>query len=72
MTYVVVQEPANKAWKHYLCAWYGDVPGWGSRRSAAMTFDEPTALQLVGRFDKRYRCPASGLRHHVEDLEELS
>lgn len=66
--YVVVQTPQSGAWRHYLFAWYHDVPGWGPRQSLALTFDEPTALQLVGRFDARYRCPASGLRHHVEEL----
>lgn len=65
--YIVAQAPINRAWLHYLCAWHGNVPGWESRRDRALAFDERTASSLVGRFDVRYRCPASGLRHYIEE-----
>ena len=66
--YVVAQTPRRGAWLHYLSGWHGDVPAWDDRRARALKLDEQTALQLVERFDERYRCPASGLRNYVEEV----
>ncbi len=66
--HVVAQTPRSGTWVHYFREWYGDVPAWVSRRDLALRLDEETARGLVDRFDARYRCPASGLRHHVEIL----
>jgi hypothetical protein len=69
--YVVTQTPASGTWRAYLCAWVvggtwiregvHDVPVFLCARDQALTFDEPTARQLVDRLDARYR---RVVRHH--------
>jgi hypothetical protein len=63
--YLVAQTPGSGTWRHYLCGWHGDVPVWLPAREEALKLDEPTARQLVDRFDTRYR---RVVQHLVEEV----
>lgn len=71
--YVVKQKPVSGSWEHYLCGWWGrhnDIPVLLSDRSQALKLDAKEAAECVKRLDARYRYPASGLRHSVEELSD--
>lgn len=71
--YLVTQTPVSGSWLHYLCGWHGrhnDIPVFLSDRSKALKLSAHEASDCVKRLDARYRSPASGLRHAVEELSD--